>query len=236
MAYSVYCHTFPNGKKYIGITKQEPSRRWRNGKGYVGQPVFDAILKYGWDNISHEILFEGLTKAEAEAKEIELIEALETNSHKHGYNVENGGNASDMSIETRAKLSKSKKEYYKTHEHWNTGNHWSDETRAKISNSHKGKKMSEEQKSRLSKRFKGKNNNMYGVKMTQEHKAKLQKACVEAKSKKCMCIETGIIYSSMAEASRRTGINERSINYVCNKNPKYKTAGGYHWKYEEVIA
>lgn len=234
MAYYVYCHTFPNGKKYIGITKQEPERRWRHGKGYEGQPVFNAILKFGWNNISHEILFKGLTKAEAEAKEIELIEALETDSHKHGYNVEKGGNAPDLSEETKAKLSKSKKNYYKTHEHWNKGHHWSDETRAKISQSHKGKKMSEEHKAKLSLRFAGENNNMYGVKMTKEHKAKLQKACVEATSRKCMCIETGAIYSSMAEASRQTGICSRSIAYVCNKHPKYKTAGGFHWKYEEV--
>lgn len=235
MAYYVYCHTFPNGKKYIGITKQEPSRRWRNGKGYEGQPVFNAILKYGWDNISHEILFKNLTKAEAEAKEIELILALETNSHKHGYNVENGGNASDLSDETKAKISKKRKEYFESHEHWNKGNHWSDETRAKISNSHKGKKISDEQKEKIRARFIGENNPMYGVKMTKEHKAKLQKACVEATAKKCICIETGIIYSSMAEASRQTGICSRSISYVCNKNPKYKTAGGYHWEYEEVI-
>lgn len=47
MAYTVYFHTFPNGKRYIGITKQEPKRRWRDGKGYEGQAVYNAILKYG---------------------------------------------------------------------------------------------------------------------------------------------------------------------------------------------
>jgi group I intron endonuclease len=235
MAYCVYCHTFPNGKKYIGITKQEPSRRWRNGKGYEGQPVFNAILKYGWDNICHEILFKNLTKAEAEAKEIELIEALETNSHKHGYNVENGGNSSEVAEETKKKLSKSKKEYFKTHKHWNEGHHLSDETKFKISKSHKGKKMSDDQKEKLRERFSGNKNPMYGIKMSKEHQKKLQRACVIAKSMRCKCVETGVIYSSMAEASRETGINERSINYVCHKNPKYKTAGGYHWEFEEVI-
>lgn len=44
--YTVYMHTFPNKKRYIGITKQELSRRWRGGKGYIGQPVYNAILKY----------------------------------------------------------------------------------------------------------------------------------------------------------------------------------------------
>lgn len=31
MGYSVYKHTFPNGKVYIGMTGQEPEKRWANG-------------------------------------------------------------------------------------------------------------------------------------------------------------------------------------------------------------
>ena len=29
--YYVYKHTFPNNKVYIGITQQEPQKRWKNG-------------------------------------------------------------------------------------------------------------------------------------------------------------------------------------------------------------
>lgn len=234
MAYTVYCHTFPNGKRYIGITNQEPERRWRSGKGYIGQVVYDAILKYGWNNIKHEIFFTGLTKEEAEKKEIELIKALETDSHKRGYNVESGGNTATLTEETKNKLRESKKAYYKSHKHYNIGKHLSAETRAKISESQKGKKKSEAQLNFLRERFKGKNNPMYNVKMDPAHKEKLQAACIAATSKKCICIETQVVYASMAEASRKTGINSRTIGYVCNKDPKYKTAGGYHWRYEEV--
>lgn len=233
MSFTVYCHTFPNGKRYIGITNQKPERRWRDGKGYIGQVVYDAILKYGWNNIKHDILFTGLSRDEAEKKEIELIKALETDRHKRGYNVESGGNTASLSEETKEKLRKSRKEYYKTHKHYNTGKHLSAETRAKISESHKGKKKTEAEIAFLRERFKGKNNPMYNVKMDPAHKQKLQAACVAATSKKCICIETQVIYSSMAEASRKTGINSRTIGYVCNKDPKYKTAGGYHWRYEE---
>ena len=235
MAYTVYCHIFPNGKRYIGITCQNVNRRWRDGKGYVGQAVYNAILKYGWINIKHIILFEGLSKVEAERKEIELIEALETNSHKYGYNVEKGGNTSSLSEETKAKLRESKIEYYKTHKHWNAGKHLSEETRSKISNSHKGLKMSETQKAKLSERFSGCNNPMFGVKLDKKHKERLQEACIKSTSKACYCIETNKTYSSIAEASRQTGINSRSISYVCSGDPRYKKAGGYHWKYKEVI-
>ena len=227
--YKVYCHTFPNGKKYIGITCQELNRRWRDGKGYEGQPVYNAILKYGWVNIKHEVLFDNLTKEEAEQKEIELIKALETDSHKNGYNVEEGGSASVLSEETKEKLRENKKAYFKTHEHWNQGKHWSDEVKKKIAQAHKGKKMGEEQRKKRSEMFSGKNNPMYGTKMSKEHKKKLQEACVKAKSKPCMCVETQVIYASFIDAERKTGINARTISYVCNGNKRYKTAGGFHW-------
>lgn len=72
--YFVYKHTTPSGKVYIGITCQRLSQRWANGKGYKGQRLFaNSIKKHGWDNIRHEILFEGLTKEKAEQYEIELI-------------------------------------------------------------------------------------------------------------------------------------------------------------------
>ena len=47
----VYQHISPNGKSYIGITQQDPEKRWQNGKGYTGQKKFyNAIKKYGWDS------------------------------------------------------------------------------------------------------------------------------------------------------------------------------------------
>lgn len=45
--YCVYKHTLPNNKVYIGITKQIPSLRWANGRGYKHSNYFyNAILKY----------------------------------------------------------------------------------------------------------------------------------------------------------------------------------------------
>ena len=65
-SYYVYVHKFPNYKVYIGITNQKPERRWSNGSGYYRQKyIANAIKKYGWNNIEHKILFEGLSKKEA---------------------------------------------------------------------------------------------------------------------------------------------------------------------------
>ena len=43
------------------------------------------------------------------------------------------------------------------------------------------------------------------------------------------CIETGEVYSSMTKAEQATGIDHRSISYVCN-GLKY-SAGGLHWRF-----
>ena len=47
--------------------------------------------------------------------------------------------------------------------------------------------------------------------------------------KRVLCIETGEIFESVREASRKTGINH--ISSVCLGKKRYKTAGGYHWKF-----
>ena len=108
--YFVYKHTSPNGKSYIGVTRQNPpSKRWANGKGYDYNTYFyRAIQKYGWDNFKHEILFKNLTSKEAEKKERELIAYYKSADRKFGYNIELGGNGvGKMSEETKKKISKS---------------------------------------------------------------------------------------------------------------------------------
>lgn len=52
-------------------------------------------------------------------------------------------------------------------------------------------------------------------------------------TKQVLCIETNIIYPSVREAQRQTGIDNSQISAVCNHKKNYKTAGGYHWKYIE---
>ena len=90
--WTVYMHTSPNNRVYVGITSKKPTRRWDNGNGYSYNPYFsNAIKKYGWENFKHEILYNGLTKEEACIKEQELIKKYKSNQFKHGYNQSAGG-------------------------------------------------------------------------------------------------------------------------------------------------
>lgn len=69
-----------------------PIRRWAKGLGYKScTHFFNAIVKYGWDNIKHEILYTDLTKEEAEIKEKELIKKYNSNNPNYGYNIQAGG-------------------------------------------------------------------------------------------------------------------------------------------------
>ena len=88
--YSLYMHVFPNGKRYIGITK-DVKARWRaGGYYYKKQPkMWRAICKYGWDSIKHIVLKSDMTQGEAENAEKVLIATLGT--IENGYNTAIGG-------------------------------------------------------------------------------------------------------------------------------------------------
>ena len=86
--YVVYKHTnLINNKSYIGITKygENPNYRWRNGMGYQeNNEFFEDIIKYGWNNFSHEILESELNEIEAIQKEREYIKKYDCVNN--GYN------------------------------------------------------------------------------------------------------------------------------------------------------
>lgn len=101
----VYVHTTPSNKKYVGITSNGVNRRWKkDGAGYKGKPFYRAIEKYGWDNITHEILHENLFYKEACEKEKYYIALWQTNDGVHGYNCTDGGDYCAFSQETIEKI------------------------------------------------------------------------------------------------------------------------------------
>lgn len=234
--FCVYKHTAPNGKVYIGITCQKPQYRWRGGEGYRHNEHFhNAILKYGWDNFKHEILFENLTQAEASSKEIELIALHKSNLREFGYNIENGGYYSSICDETRQKISQAMKGKCVGEKHHAHGKMRSEEHRRHLSEALKGKTIKEETRKKISESTKGEKSCHFGKHHTEETKRKISDALKGKPStrithfKRVVCIETNVIYGSIPEASQKTGVRKSSIYACCNGN--YKTAGGYKWRY-----
>ena len=86
--YCVYIHETSDGRKYIGMTKQDTSERFHNGEGYAfNKPFYDAIKKEGWKNIKHTIVCKGLSLQEAAQLEIELIREFDTTNADNGFNT-----------------------------------------------------------------------------------------------------------------------------------------------------
>lgn len=117
---SVYMHTVPNGRIYIGVTCRDPYLRWQhNGSGYRKQVEFFAdIQKYGWDNIKHEVVFQTKDTNEAYAKEEELIRKYKDLYGDLVYNVTFGRFHTD--------------EYKKLISNQNKGKHLSNEVKQKL--------------------------------------------------------------------------------------------------------
>ena len=234
--YCVYKHTATNGKVYIGITNNDPKKRWDSGHGYYRQAHFwNAIQKYGWKNIEHEIIFSGLTREEAFQFEIKLIKQYDSSNPQKGYNLSTGGKGGStgtiLSQETRLKMSKSRTGT----KHPMYGKHHTDDTKKKISEKFSGENhpqfgthRSAETKMKLRCANSGENHPLYGKHLPLSTRQKIKEN--NGKSKPVLCVETGITYMSASEASRQCGISNCHISECCRNAPNRKTAGGYHWK------
>lgn len=232
--YILYIHIFPNGKKYIGITCQPTKSRWRrNGKGYKSQDrVYRAIKKYGWNNIVSEIVYNGLSKNEAEEQEEELIKLHNSTNKFYGYNSNNGGNHPGRnSPETRAKISAAKKgwrpsiETRKNMSIAQIGRKQTEETKQKLSKARKGIPKSEETKAKISEALK---NNPIAVKQWAKILKKQRKPIIQFGLDDIFIAK----YDSISIASHKTGICRVNINNCCLKKVGSKTAGGYKWGYD----
>lgn len=146
--YKVYKITSPNGKVYIGMTKQTLKRRFERGRGYRYNTVFyNDILKYGWDNFSTEVLFDDLDKETASDKEAEMVAKFKSNVAEFGYNLDSGGkNYHNEATKEKIRLG-------------NKGKYVSQETRNKLSQSRTGLLV-------------GEKNPFYGKHHTEETKRK----------------------------------------------------------------
>lgn len=255
--FCVYRHIAPNGKVYIGITRQKPEDRWQRGWGYSTNLVFfRAINKYGWDNIKHEILMDGLSEDEAKQTEIEMIAKYNATDRRYGYNVTIGGDHAVSRSHTdeekqryrvawlgsknpnaRAVICLETLKVYKTQtEAMNEtgaskicsccqraykyrtsgGYHWAyyDEAKPMCYYTELLAKYVEEESAPP-------------PPMSEENKQKLIERCSIA----VRCVETGMVYASMEEASKAHGVSKANICNCCKG--RRHTAGGFHWEYAE---
>lgn len=249
--YIVYKHTCPNGKCYIGLTGTSLEKRsGHNGYNYCKNTFFyRAILKYGWDNIRHEILFDNLTKEQAEQREIEMIAKFKSNQKEFGYNISIGGESGNAGViaseETRKKMS-----IAHMGNPSNTGRKLTEEHRKKLSEAHKGnkvmlgRKLSQETRQKMSEAQKGEKNHRYGKHHSQEAMEKIMayvnsRDYYGAKNPKAKTVfqysadgELIKTWDCIKDASAFLGI---SHSYLIKIMKTHKLYHNSFWSYEEVM-
>lgn len=145
-----------NHKVYIGKSTNIIKRFQRHASSTHNVLLKRAFKKYGFENFSFEILIETY---DLDYWEIFLIQLFNAVDKEHGYNLAYGGEGGKLCEESIEKMSKK----LKGRKAWNKGLHYhkrcspSEETRKKMSESHKGFKHTEESKAKMSKSLKGKN-------------------------------------------------------------------------------
>lgn len=122
----IYCYRNTiNGKRYIGLTLNEKVRKNDHLRLRGNSPYFKkALLKYGKDNFEYIVLYEEISEdrnkliSSLKLKEVEYINKYNTNHKELGYNLTKGGEGTLG--------------YKRIH---------SEETKVKISNALKGRKL-----------------------------------------------------------------------------------------------
>ena len=101
-----------------------------------------------------------------------------------------------------------------------------------------GKKHSEETKKKLAlkgKKRSGQNHHMYGKHHSLESRKQMSKTHIERghlRGKKVLCIETGIVYGSLAEAARAVSKDSHGRNNIRKSClGKFGKIYGYTWKF-----
>ena len=218
--YSVYRHTAPDGKVYIGISSMELKKRWDSGRGYKNNSYFTrSIEKYGWANFKHEVIYTDLSEDVAKEKEIELIAKHKSNERKYGFNISSGGESHagiKISEWHKQQISKASK-----------GRIVSVETRSKLSVASRRVWNNKEHVDRMRELNLGANNHQYGVKRTDEEKLQRGAKPVIQKDMNGNLVN---MFISIHQAGDITHIARDSIKKACNGI--FKQAGGYLWEYK----
>lgn len=226
--YKIYKYTSPSGGVYIGQTSQEVDQRaQKDGKGYLSinkntgeylQPaIAHAIIKYGWNNLKKEILFDNLSSQEADEKEKELIEFYRNGGKC--YNIASGGKGIPGVNERKIKQYSLQGTFIRE---WNS---------LKEAEKYLNKPKAE---ANISACCLGKKNRAYGyiwrysndpnnleVKPLTPYRAPIDQYTREG--------DYITTYQTIAEASKQTGIGDTSIGN-CLRG-RSKSTGGYVWKF-----
>lgn len=215
----IYLHVFPNGKVYVGQTWSCPTIRWGHGGiGYKSQPkMWNAIEKYGWNNILHIIREEGYF-SQQELNNREKFWVTYYDTHNFGYNATDGGDTSHW---------KNRAVYQLDRETFVIINTYDSVAKAAASVSIDSSSIVAccERYNRTCRGFCW----CYAEDYKEGWTPNLEKADYRPR---VYCFETDTIYENTTAASKATGVPVKNITRICYQGDyRYKSSGGYHFCY-----
>lgn len=217
-----------NNKIYIGKRIFTKDKFFKNKYYGSGKLLKEAINKYGLDSFNREVL-EEVDNEFLEEREVYWIKFYNSNNLEIGYNLTIGGNSKygrkigSMSNETKKKISESVSKYLSENGHPLQDKNQSDESKEKIKNKLKGRKLTDEHIRKLA-------NGHKGLKYNKPEKVKKIKIDQRIKIKQ-LSLNGYFIkeWSSIMEASIELNIDRSGISRACSG--LYKQCGGYKWVY-----
>jgi group I intron endonuclease len=237
-----------NGMKYIGQTTcEDVQKRWKQHRtknsNSVGRFLKSAYEKYGYENFKYQIVCICFNE-DCDKYEEDYIKKFNTMA-PNGYNLREGGVNSKFSEETKrlqreattrrmADPERRMKSSQKGEKHPNYGKKYTDVEKEVLRQKQKAywanlsheKRRELLEKRKVNYKTKGATDKQYsGLKIGRGLSKK------KAVGKYNENGELQEQYSSVSHASSSTGICRMTINNVCLNKPRYKTAGGFVWKF-----
>jgi group I intron endonuclease len=206
-----------SGKKYIGQCRGLIKRRWSSHCSTKSSParnaIKSAILKYGRDNFTFEIIDSASTNEELETIERYWIRFYNTIA-PGGYNLKEGGASGKYSEEARTRMSESRKRYY-------------DKVGRKGKTPYiprKRRPWTQEEKE-LRRQWSS----------TIRHSSEIREK-IAASKRRSVVRSDGAIFNSLEEAALSVRRSPSTICRVLKGTSGRHTCGGYRWKYAEMEA
>jgi group I intron endonuclease len=251
-----------NGKQYVGqSTSEDINTRWgahkRAKKMSLGTYLYRAYQKYGVDKFKYKIICICFNE-DCNRYETEYIKKYNT-IIPNGYNMKAEGESYKVSDETRAKISKTLKEWWETTGkndpsiNINKGKPLSDAQKEKLRVAHKKRWAAMDEKTRSEEirkiqearryintttgevsRYKTEESRLNALKglekARQTRDDKFKDRSVAQYSKSGELLAT---YQTVSDAARKSGVYYTTISKVCRGVASSHTAGGFVWKYHE---
>lgn len=214
-----YIKNLVNGKYYVGQSINIKDRWYKEKYQLQHNNAWNLHLQKAWNKYG-ESNFEWCIIEECEVnKEIlnarEIYWISEYDAYYHGYNYDKGGNSGMIPNEN---------------------------TRKKMSESHKGKTHSDETKKKMSEAQSGEKHAFYGKKHKQETKVKMSETRRQKIENHIYCIELNEFFGSSIDVEEKYGIRRQNVIACCRGNQisagrHPQTNEKLHWRYvtEEEI-